>query len=243
MAFLRWSRSSVGVVYLANADGGEHYRTCAGVPDDESESFAAEPIPAPIAERAPSRVLLAEPIPELDPIAVLGDELDEAERMHEAYAADARKVAEWPSLRRQILAYGGIGPSPDWPRDWYPGDLYRANGKAPDLVAAEAVAYAPWGDTGDDSAMLDYLHRSWSEWQRAQGARRPRARKVEARPVAEALTPRQPSPLVGDVAQLVADVARLVADAAAGTNAGTYSAADLAAIASTAADLARLVRG
>lgn len=197
------------------------------------EPVSAEPEPVSVAEARAEweayrersnaqleRVLAgkSEPVSaEPDPIAELGDELDEAERMHEAYARDARKVAEWPELRRAILAYGGIGPSPDWPRDWYPGDLYRANGKAPDLVAAEAVAYAPWGDTGDDSAMLDYLQRSWAEWQRAQHARRPRARKAEPspRPVAEALAVPAVSPraLVADVARLVADLAQLVADA------------------------------
>lgn len=237
---MRWQRSPLGVVYLAEPDGSEHYRACAGVP------YVVEPEPvSPTrpAMLAAEPVLIPEPVsaePEPDPIAALGDELDEAERMHDAYARDARdarKVAEWPDLRRAILAYGGIGPSPDWPRDWYPGDLYRANGKAPDLVAAEAVPYAPWGDTGDDSAMLDYLHRSWSEWQRAQVARRPRARKVEPVAVSTALAEPVTTPraLLVDVARLVADVAALVAEPG-GMDAGT-----LAAIARSASELAQLV--
>ena len=81
---------------------------------------------------------------------------------------------EWPRLRAAILAGGGIGPSPDWPRDWYPADLYRRNGKAPDLVAAETMLgnadLPPWGGNGDDSAMFTYLQRSYAEWQRYQAA-------------------------------------------------------------------------
>jgi hypothetical protein len=82
---------------------------------------------------------------------------------------------EWPELRRAILAGGGIAPSPDWPRDWYPADLLRKRGKAPDLVAAETVLgradVPPWGDGGDDSAMFSYLQRSFAEWQRFRAAR------------------------------------------------------------------------
>lgn len=70
---------------------------------------------------------------------------------------------EWLELRRAILAQGGIGPSTDWPRDWYPGDLYRAKGKAPDLVAAETHPWSErWGN-GDDSAMFNYLQRAYAE--------------------------------------------------------------------------------
>lgn len=74
---------------------------------------------------------------------------------------------EWAELRRVILAKGGIGPSPDWPRDWYPADLYRKAGKAPDLVAAETMLGSsdvpPWGAGGDDAAMFSYLQASWAE--------------------------------------------------------------------------------
>jgi hypothetical protein len=83
---------------------------------------------------------------------------------------------EWPELRRVILGRGGIGPSPDWPRDWYPADLFRKSGKAPDLVAAETVLgradLPPWGDS-DDAAMFCYLQRSREEWERYL-AERPR---------------------------------------------------------------------
>jgi hypothetical protein len=73
---------------------------------------------------------------------------------------------EWPELRRVILPGGGIGPSPDWPRDWYPADLYRAHGKAPDLVAAETHPWsAQWGN-GDDSAMFSHLQAAYAEWER-----------------------------------------------------------------------------
>ena len=71
--------------------------------------------------------------------------------------------SEWLELRRAILAQGGIGPSADWPRDWYPGDLYRAHGKAPDLVAAETHPWAArWGN-GDDASMFNYLQRAYAE--------------------------------------------------------------------------------
>lgn len=100
-----------------------------------------------------------------------------------------RDACDWPDLRRQILAYGGICASPDFPRDWIPGDLYRTNGHPPDLVAAEAVNAAPWGDTGDDSAMLTYLRRSWAFWQRVQTRERA---QVTHRPVAPAPVKRAP---------------------------------------------------
>lgn len=72
---------------------------------------------------------------------------------------------EWPELRREILAGGGIGSSPDWDSSSWPGDLYRAGGKKPDLVAVEtAIGRAdapPWGD-GDDNDMHRYLERAWA---------------------------------------------------------------------------------
>src|SRR5207248_2524962 len=78
---------------------------------------------------------------------------------------------DWPHLRRAVLAGGGIGPSPDWPRDWYPGDLYRAGGPSPDVVAVECVVSAaggagvvPWGDDADDAAMFAYLRASHAAW-------------------------------------------------------------------------------
>src|SRR5438105_14088794 len=87
---------------------------------------------------------------------------------------------EWPELRRWILAGGGIGPSPDWSRDWYPADLYRCRGKAPDLVAAETYlgrsSVAPWASPDDgngtpsDGAMFAYVQRAYAEWQRYQAA-------------------------------------------------------------------------
>lgn len=71
---------------------------------------------------------------------------------------------EWPELRREILAQGGIGPSRDWDSSSWPGDLYREHGKAPDLVAVEtAIGRAdvpPWGDGGNDGTMHSYLERA-----------------------------------------------------------------------------------
>ena len=98
-------------------------------------------------------------------LADVGAELEYAETMRHALRREERDGSDWPELRRAVLAYGGIGPSPDWPRDYVPADLYRVTGKAPDLVAAEAVHPAPWGDTGDDAAMLAYLRKSWTAWQ------------------------------------------------------------------------------
>jgi len=100
-------------------------------------------------------------------------------------AATYPAYLEWPELRRAILAGGGIGPSPDWPADWYPADLLRKRGKAPDLVAAETVLgradVPPWGDGGDDAAMFSYLQRSYAEWERWQQDRpRREARYLDA---------------------------------------------------------------
>ena len=87
---------------------------------------------------------------------------------------------EWPELRAAILKGGGIGPSPDWTRDWYPADLFRRHGKAPDLVAAETMLgtadLPPWASPDDgnftpsDCAMFTYLQRAYGEWQRYQAA-------------------------------------------------------------------------
>jgi hypothetical protein len=95
----------------------------------------------------------------------IGAEFEAIERLRHALRPVERDSLDWPELRRAVLAYGGIGPSRDWPRDWVPGDLYRTAGKAPDLVAAEAVRSAPWGDTGDDAAMMAYLRKSYAQWQ------------------------------------------------------------------------------
>jgi len=94
----------------------------------------------------------------------LGAELERDEALRLASRNVERASLEWPELRRAVLAYGGIGPSRDWPRDWVPGDLYRSAGPAPDLVAAEALHPAPWGDAGDDAAMMAYLRAAYTSW-------------------------------------------------------------------------------
>jgi len=129
---------------------------------------------------------------------------------------------EWPYLRRAILERGGIGPSPDWPRDWYPADLYRANGEAPDVVAAETDlghGSPPWGDTGDDSAMFTYLRRAFAEWSKAPASQRfhleASPRQVAARErgkakramMGEATTPKR-APGSRSFAELVAELRR-----------------------------------
>src|SRR5437879_2467605 len=84
----------------------------------------------------------------------------------EALEASQSIKSEWLELRRAILKLGGIGPSPDWPKDWYPGDLYRARGLAPDLVAAECH---PWARIwrSDDAAMFAYLRSTYQEHRNA----------------------------------------------------------------------------
>jgi tRNA nucleotidyltransferase/poly(A) polymerase len=86
----------------------------------------------------------------------------------------------WPATRRAILDYGGIGPSRDWPRDMIPGDLYRADGKAPDMVAIEAkigrASIPPWGENVSDQDMMTYLRRAWEQhvkFQQQEGAYQP----------------------------------------------------------------------
>jgi hypothetical protein len=132
-----------------------------------------------------------------DLLADVTAELDYAETMRHANRHAEREACDWPALRRAVLAYGGIGASRDWPRDWVPGDLYRASGKAPDLVAAEAMHPAPWGDNGDDSAMMAYLRKSYTQWQ---------ARTVEHRVVKPAPTAaRKLKPGERSFTELVAD--------------------------------------
>jgi hypothetical protein len=79
---------------------------------------------------------------------------------------------EWPYLRRAILERGGIGPSPDWPRDWYPADLYRNNGNAPDVLAAELRPWCEQWGNGDDAAMFAHLRSAYAAWTAAPAAKR-----------------------------------------------------------------------
>jgi len=79
---------------------------------------------------------------------------------------------EWPYLRRAILARGGIGPSADWPRDWYPADLYRANGDAPDVIAAELAPWSEQWGNGDDAAMFAHLRSAFELWSKAPSSSR-----------------------------------------------------------------------
>lgn len=75
---------------------------------------------------------------------------------------------EWPALRRAILAKGGIGPSRDWDRSDYPGDLYREHGLPPDVLAVELTLgrsdVPPWGPDADDNTMLRYLDRAHRDY-------------------------------------------------------------------------------
>jgi hypothetical protein len=75
------------------------------------------------------------------------------------------EIDNWPQLRKAILDRGGIGPSKDWEKDWIPGDLYRINGKPPDIVAAETTIgradLLPWGE-GDDSVMFTHLREAYA---------------------------------------------------------------------------------
>jgi hypothetical protein len=128
---------------------------------------------------------------------------------------------DWPYLRRAVLEGGGIGPSVDWPRDWYPADLYRANGPAPDLVAAECTL-RPWerdGVTGDDGAMFGYLRRAYAAWSAAPSAERftlaetPRARAARQAGKAKREMAAKPAPMMRapgtrSFAELVAELKR-----------------------------------
>jgi hypothetical protein len=80
---------------------------------------------------------------------------------------------EWPELRREVLRGGGIGPSRDWDSSSWPGDLYRAGGKAPDLVAVETTIGSadspPWGDSGNDNTMHRYLERAYQQHRQISG--------------------------------------------------------------------------
>lgn len=121
-----------------------------------------------------------------------------------------RDACDWPELRREILANGGIGPSRDWAPDAWPGDLYRRNGKAPDLVAVEtfigSADVAPWGLTdgrgAGDSEMRAYLWRSWDYWQRLQA--REQAQVTHRTP--KQVAPRKLRPGERSYAELVAQL-------------------------------------
>ena len=47
-----------------------------------------------------------------------------------------------PRYTARIIKGIKIGPSPDWDREDIPGDLYREQGKPPDLVAQETSQMA-----------------------------------------------------------------------------------------------------
>lgn len=112
---------------------------------------------------------------------------------------------EWPYLRAAVLAGGGIGPSRDWERDRYPGDLYREHGPAPDLVATETYLeradVPPWGPDASDVDMFRYLQRAYDAWQRAPASARfhlaetprRRASRLASKAQREAATPSAPA--------------------------------------------------
>lgn len=129
----------------------------------------------------------------------IGDALERDEIARTASRDVERDSLDWPELRRAILAYGGIGPSTDWPRDWYPADLYRKGGSAPDVVAAEALHPAPWGEGGDDAAMFAYLQRSHAQWERFNAGAPRRAAKVVPVPATRAPGTRSFADLVADL--------------------------------------------
>lgn len=128
-------------------------------------------------------------------------DLETTEALHEAYRSEDRASCDWPDLRRAILAYGGIAPSRDYDNANWPGDLLRLRGGLPpDIVAAEAVTPAPWGNEGDPDAMLAYLQRSHGQWQRANvPARRSPKVRVEAPAVTRAAGTRSFADLVADL--------------------------------------------
>jgi hypothetical protein len=70
-------------------------------------------------------------------------------------------------LRRAILASGGLVRG-DWSPDRIPGDLYRKNGKAPDLMAVEVIDQLGWKPWEDSVSMLLELRREFATWQRLQ---------------------------------------------------------------------------
>ncbi len=95
---------------------------------------------------------------------------------------------QWPAIRRAILDQGGIGPSRDWDNDSWPGDLYRAGGKPPDLVAAEPTVgrsdHPPWGDDVGDNEMHRYLERIHTRHEQITGKDRrgPAEEELEEEP-------------------------------------------------------------
>lgn len=117
---------------------------------------------------------------------------DSARRAGRAFAAYRRRRRasahpgedEWPEVRRAILAQGGIGPSRDWDNSSW-GDLYRAGGKPPDLVAEETTIgsadHPPWGSGGDDNVMHRYLERAHAQHERILEAEK-RERNEEPSP-------------------------------------------------------------
>lgn len=107
-----------------------------------------------------------------------------ARRAGAALAARRRGVRlseqedEWLELRREIIARGGIGPSPDWESVDWPGDLYREHGRPPDLVATETALgrsdRPPWQGPSEvgpsDTDMHRYLQRAYRRHQQITGA-------------------------------------------------------------------------
>ena len=162
-----------------------------------------------------------------DILADLATELEDAER---ARNAAPTSELEWPYLRREILRRGGIGPSRDWSRDAYPGDLYREHGDAPDLVAVSTMLGAadtpPWGPDASDRDMFAYLQRAYAAWQRAPQRERfklqetPRARRAreagaarramlaESRRTVATVAPAPRKPGERSFAELVAELKR-----------------------------------
>lgn len=99
------------------------------------------------------------------PFASLADWLEseaEASTAYAAtYAADTARALDWPSLRSEVMYFGGLGRG-DWSADLIPGGLYRRRGGAPDVVAA----HLGWSDSETFLRDLQRTHAAWLEARR-----------------------------------------------------------------------------
>lgn len=102
----------------------------------------------------------------------------------------------WPGLRRYILARGGLAAG-DWSPDLVPRSIYRVEGVAPDVLAAEMPAECMearglWQPEDGSDAMLDALLREWGRHQVAVRTRVPKlilGQWIENQPVCLSFDP------------------------------------------------------
>lgn len=107
----------------------------------------------------------------------LAAEAEYAETMLSIEAETEVRELGWAEMRREIMRRGGIASGP-YTRHWLPGQVYRVNGAAPDVLAAD-MRDEGWGTWEDADGFLAQLWVLWESFKAQQAARTRQSRSVD----------------------------------------------------------------